>query len=55
MINNPIIHKEVLSALRTRKAIAMQGLFLLVLAGLMTSCGPAEARRTSAASRPGAC
>jgi ABC-type transport system involved in multi-copper enzyme maturation permease subunit len=30
MIRNPIIHKEVLSALRTRKAIAMQGLFLLV-------------------------
>jgi ABC-type transport system involved in multi-copper enzyme maturation permease subunit len=40
MISNPIIHKEVLSALRTRKAIAMQGLFLLVLAGLMALLWP---------------
>ena len=32
---NPIIHKEVLSALRTKKAFLMQGLFLLVLAGLV--------------------
>ena len=35
MIRNPIIHKEVLSALRTRKAVLMQVLYLLVMAGLV--------------------
>lgn len=41
MIRNPIIHKEVLSALRTRKAILMQSLFLLVLAILLWQEWPA--------------
>jgi len=41
MIQNPIIRKEVLSALRTRKAYAMQGLFLLVSAGLIYTLWPA--------------
>jgi len=40
MINNPIIHKEVLSALRTKKAIFMQVLFLLVSVGLVTLLWP---------------
>ena len=35
MIHNPIIHKEVLSALRTRKVILMQGVFLLMAAALI--------------------
>ena len=35
MISNPIIHKEVLSSLRTKKAVAMQGMFLLVMVGLV--------------------
>ncbi len=35
MIANPIIRKEVLSSLRTNKAIILQGLFLLVLAALV--------------------
>lgn len=42
MSRNPIIHKEVLSALRTRKALTMQGLFLLVMAGLLWLLWPAE-------------
>jgi len=41
MIANPIIHKEVLSSLRTRKAVAMQTLFLLVVAGLIWLLWPA--------------
>jgi len=35
MIRNPIIHKEVLSALRTRKAFFMQAIFFLVTACLI--------------------
>ncbi len=35
MINNPIIHKEVLSSLRTRKAFLMQAALLVVAAGLV--------------------
>ncbi|MFP4054176.1 MAG: ABC transporter permease [Phycisphaerae bacterium] len=35
MIANPIIRKEVLSALRTRKAVLMQAAMLLVAAGLV--------------------
>ena len=35
MISNPIIRKEVISSLRTYKATAMQGLFLLALAALV--------------------
>lgn len=35
MIANPIIRKEVLSSLRTNKAIILQALFLLVLAALV--------------------
>ena len=35
MIANPIIRKEVLSSLRTKKAVAMQAFFLLVIAGLV--------------------
>jgi len=35
MIKNPIIRKEVLSALRTKKAVAMQGLMFAVMAGLL--------------------
>lgn len=42
MIRNPIIHKEVLSALRTRKAIAMQGLFFLIAALLVWRHWPAD-------------
>ena len=41
MIANPIIRKEVLQALRTRKAVAMQGLFLLVTAALLMLLWPA--------------
>ncbi len=41
MIRNPIIHRELLSALRTRKAILMQGLFLLVAAVLFLVYWPA--------------
>ncbi|MBS3821629.1 MAG: ABC transporter permease subunit [Planctomycetes bacterium] len=39
---NPIIRKEVLSALRTRKAVLMQGLFLLVLAALVWLLWPPQ-------------
>ncbi len=35
MINNPIIRKEVLSSLRTRKALLMQAALLIVAAGLI--------------------
>jgi len=35
MIRNPIIHKEVVSSLRTRKALAMQVMFLLSAAALL--------------------
>ncbi len=41
MMSNPIIRKEVLSALRTRKAAAMQVVFLLVVAGLIWLLWPA--------------
>ncbi|MFP4105329.1 MAG: ABC transporter permease [Phycisphaerae bacterium] len=34
MIVNPILRKEVLSGLRTKKAVAMQGMFLLVVAAI---------------------
>ncbi len=42
MIRNPIIHKEVLAALRTRKAIVMQAALLLVAAGLIWLFWPAD-------------
>jgi ABC-type transport system involved in multi-copper enzyme maturation permease subunit len=42
MIANPIIRKEVLSSLRTRKAVAMQVLFLLVAALLIWRNWPPE-------------
>ncbi len=42
MIANPIIRKEVLMTLRTRKAVAMQGLFLLILAALLWMNWPAD-------------
>ena len=42
MISNPIIRKEVLSTLRTRKAVAMQGVFFLVVAGLFWLLWPAD-------------
>ena len=42
MISNPIIRKEVLGSLRTRKAIAMQVLFLLVTAVLVWRNWPPE-------------
>lgn len=54
MIANPIIRKEVLSTLRTRKAVIMQALFLLASAALvgllwpaggLQATGGAEARR----------
>jgi ABC-type transport system involved in multi-copper enzyme maturation permease subunit len=35
MIRNPIIHKEVLSSLRTNKAYLMQAMFLLITAALV--------------------
>ncbi len=41
MMANPIIRKEVLSALRTKKAVAMQAIFLLGLAGLILNYWPA--------------
>lgn len=42
MISNPIMRKEVLSALRTRKAFVMQTLFLLVTAALLWRYWPAD-------------
>jgi len=42
MIRNPIIHKEVLSALRTRKAAAFQGLFLLAAGCIVWLLWPAD-------------
>jgi len=41
MIANPILRKEVLSSLRSRKAVAMQGMFLLVSALLVWWLWPA--------------
>ena len=41
MINNPIMRKEVLSALRTKKAVAMQALMLVFVAGLVWLLWPA--------------
>ncbi len=41
MIANPILRKEILSALRTKKTLAIQGVFLLVLAGLVWLLWPA--------------
>jgi ABC-type transport system involved in multi-copper enzyme maturation permease subunit len=41
MIANPIIRKEVLSSLRTRKAVSMQALFVLVVAALVALLWPA--------------
>jgi len=41
MINNPIMRKEVLSALRTKKSFAMQALMLLFVAGLVWLLWPA--------------
>ncbi len=35
MINNPIIRRELLTTLRAKRAIAMQGVFLLILTGLV--------------------
>ena len=40
MIRNPIIHKEVLSSLRTKKAIVMQVLFLATTMGLVCFLWP---------------
>ena len=42
MVTNPIIRKEVLMALRTRKAILMQALYLLVVGALVYLLWPAE-------------
>lgn len=42
MIGNPIIRREVLASLRSKKAFAMQGLFLLVVAGLLWLYWPAD-------------
>ncbi|MCD4826118.1 MAG: ABC transporter permease [Phycisphaerae bacterium] len=42
MIKNPIIRKEVLSALRTKKAVAMQGLMFAVMAGLLWLLWPLD-------------
>ena len=42
MIANAIIRKEVLSSLRTKKAVAMQAAFLLVAAGLLWLLWPAD-------------
>lgn len=42
MIANPILRKEVLSALRTRKAFLMQALFLLMTAVLLWRYWPAD-------------
>lgn len=42
MRRNPIIHKEVLAALRTRKAIVMQAALLLLAAGLIWLFWPAD-------------
>ena len=42
MIANPILRKEVLSALRTRKAVAMPALFLLVTMGLIVLFWPKD-------------
>ncbi|MFB3890476.1 MAG: ABC transporter permease [Phycisphaerae bacterium] len=41
LVTNPIIRKEVLMSLRTRKAIAMQVLFLVIQAGLLWLYWPA--------------
>ncbi len=41
MISNPIVRKEVLSSLRTRKAVFMQAAFLLAVAGLIWLLWPA--------------
>jgi ABC-type transport system involved in multi-copper enzyme maturation permease subunit len=40
MIANPIIRKEVLTSLRTKKAVAMQALFLLALGALVLNYWP---------------
>ncbi|HUU22984.1 MAG TPA: ABC transporter permease, partial [Phycisphaerae bacterium] len=42
MFANPIIRKEVLSSLRTRKAVAMQAAFLLAAAVLIWRSWPAD-------------
>ena len=42
LFHNPIIHREMLSSLRTKKAIAMQVLFLLVVAGLILLYWPKD-------------
>lgn len=42
MFRNPIIHKEVLSTLRTKKAVAMQAGFLLAVAVLVWLLWPAD-------------
>ena len=42
MIFNPIIRKEVLSSLRTRKAVIMQVAFLLIMAALVWRSWPAD-------------
>lgn len=42
MINNPIIHKEVLSTLRTKKAYLLQAAFLLITVGLVLLLWPAD-------------
>ena len=42
MIRNPIIHKEVLSALRTKKAALMQILFLAVTSAIVLWQWPSE-------------
>ncbi|HOD80344.1 MAG: ABC-2 family transporter protein [Planctomycetes bacterium ADurb.Bin126] len=42
MVTNPIIRKEVLMALRTRKAVLMQALYLLTVAALVFLLWPAD-------------
>jgi len=42
VIRNPIIHREVLSTLRTKRAVILQSLFFLVLMGLLRLLWPAD-------------
>ena len=41
-VGNPIVHREVLSSLRSQKAMFMQAMFLLVIAGLVYIHWPAN-------------
>jgi len=53
MIANPILRKEVLSALRTRKAFLMQALFLLMTAVLLWRYWPADGLQDIGSQQPG--